>query len=81
MTQLVSRLDRDGLARRVADPVDGRVVLVQITDAGREAVRQRRAIRAQRLTELLAHLDPAERETIIAALPALDRLSDLLPPN
>jgi DNA-binding MarR family transcriptional regulator len=81
MTQLVSRLERDGLARRVADPVDGRVVVVQVTDAGREMLRQRRAIRAQRLAELLATLAPAERDTIIGALPALDRLADLLPPN
>jgi hypothetical protein len=29
----------------------------------------------------LAALAPAERSAITAALPALDRLSDLLPPN
>jgi DNA-binding MarR family transcriptional regulator len=81
MTQLVSRLERDGFARREADPADGRVVVVQVTDAGREAIRQRRAARAQRLSDLLATLAPAERNAIMAALPALDRLSDLLPPN
>jgi DNA-binding MarR family transcriptional regulator len=81
MTQLVSRLERDGLAHRAADPADGRVVLVQVTDAGREAIQQRRAARAKRLSELLAALAPAERSAITAALPALDRLSDLLPPN
>src|SRR5262245_11016968 len=40
MTQLVSRLERTGLARRSADPADRRVVLVQITDAGRDLLRQ-----------------------------------------
>lgn len=81
MTQLVSRLERDGLARRVADPVDGRGVVVEVTDAGREALRRRRAARSERLGELLAQLKPAERDTILAALPALDRLNDLLPPT
>jgi DNA-binding MarR family transcriptional regulator len=81
MTQLVSRLERDGLANRAADPVDGRVVLVRITEIGVEVLRKRRAASAQGLTELLARLTPADRDMILAALPAFDRLSDLLPPN
>lgn len=79
MTQLVSRLERGGLARRTADPQDGRVVLIQITAAGREAMRQRRVDRTQRLTDLLAHLTEAERDAIAAALPALERLTHLEP--
>ena len=35
MTQLVSRLAEQGLARRGLDPSDGRVVLVTTTDSGR----------------------------------------------
>jgi DNA-binding MarR family transcriptional regulator len=79
MTQLVSRLERDGLATRASDPADGRVVVVRITDAGRERVRERRKIRSRRLAELLAELPPADRAAIGAALPALDRLSALPP--
>jgi DNA-binding MarR family transcriptional regulator len=79
MTQLVSRLERDGLAGRVADPVDGRVVLVRITDTGAGWLRRRRTVRARRLTELLSQLSPSDRNRIIAALPAFDRLSELLP--
>jgi DNA-binding MarR family transcriptional regulator len=75
MTQLVSRLERGGLAVRGADPQDGRVVLIEITPAGREAMRQRRTDRAQRLTDLLAHLTEAERDAIAAALPAIERLT------
>jgi DNA-binding MarR family transcriptional regulator len=81
MTQLVSRLERARLANRAADPVDGRVVLVRITETGVEVLRKRRAASAQGLTELLARLTPADRDMILAALPAFDRLSDLLPPN
>jgi DNA-binding MarR family transcriptional regulator len=77
MTQLVSRLERDGLAVRGSDPADGRVVVVTITEAGREAVRRRRAARAAALSTLLRSLPAADRATISAALPALDRLGDL----
>ncbi len=39
MTQLVSRLERDGLAERTTDPTDGRVVLVRVTPAGTALLR------------------------------------------
>jgi DNA-binding MarR family transcriptional regulator len=78
MTQVVSRLERVGLARRHPDQADGRVVMVQITAGGAELLRRRRAARAKKLSDLLARLAPAERAAIMAALPALDRLADLL---
>jgi DNA-binding MarR family transcriptional regulator len=81
MTQLVSRLERDGLARRVPDPSDGRVVVVEVSDAGRELLRQRRLVRATKLTELLAALPPEDETAIAEALPALGRLADLGSPN
>lgn len=76
MTQLVSRLERDGLAHRCTDATDGRVVRVAITVTGRELLERRRSARAQRLADLLAGLTPADRAAIVAALPALDRLAD-----
>ncbi|GAA4596668.1 DNA-binding MarR family transcriptional regulator [Actinoplanes octamycinicus] len=78
MTQLVTRLERDGLASRGSDPADGRAVVVGITDAGRDAVAKRRAGRAEALAEVLNRLPEADRAAIVAALPALDRLNDLL---
>jgi DNA-binding MarR family transcriptional regulator len=80
MTQLVSRLERTGLVARRADPLDGRVVLVQITPDGLDVLRRRRAIRAARLNSLLSELSEADRSAITAALPALDRLAGLAPP-
>ena len=38
MTALVTRLERDGLATRGADPSDGRAVVVTLTDAGRDVL-------------------------------------------
>jgi len=77
MTQLVSRLERTGLAERQTDPADGRVVVVDIADAGRDLLRQRREARAGKLAALMAELDDADRAAIMAALPAFDRLADL----
>jgi DNA-binding MarR family transcriptional regulator len=77
MTQLVSRLERDGLAVRGTDPADRRVVVVSITAAGRAAVARRREGRAEALSALLGKLEPADHAALVAALPALDRLADL----
>ena len=78
MTQLVTRLEREGLAERGGDPADGRVVLVSITDAGRAAVARRREGRAQALSAVLRKLPPDDRAAILAALPALERLGELI---
>ncbi len=81
MTQLVARLEREHLVERQTDPSDGRVVLVAIASAGRELLRHRRAARGEKLAGLLAALSPEDRSAIMAALPALDRLSDLGSPS
>jgi DNA-binding MarR family transcriptional regulator len=75
MTQLVDRLEGQGLVTRCADPLDGRAVHVAITDAGRELVAGRRAVRARRLSVLLAQLSPADQDALAAALPAMTALA------
>ncbi|MEV6964539.1 MarR family transcriptional regulator [Hamadaea sp. NPDC051192] len=78
MTQVVSRLERDSLAARTADPGDRRVVLVEITTAGLDLLRHRRSVRSGKVAALLAHLAPPEAAAIEAALPALNALADLV---
>ena len=73
MTQLVTRLERAGLVRRVADHNDGRAVLVEATDSGLEVFLQRRAERAQALHLLVEDLTDAEQQAVRIALPALAR--------
>jgi DNA-binding MarR family transcriptional regulator len=75
MTQLIARMAEQGLVERAADPDDGRVVRVQITGAGCELLAGRRAVRAERISGLLAMLSPAHREALIAALPAMNALA------
>jgi DNA-binding MarR family transcriptional regulator len=79
MTQLVTRLERDALATRGPSPQDGRVVLVEITPAGRDLLHHRRRLKADVVTSLLAQLPAEDRTAIEAALPALDRLASLIP--
>jgi len=78
MTQLITRLEREGLAARGGDPADGRVVVVSITEAGRAAVEQRRGRNVEALADRLEQLSAADRAAILAALPAMERLGDLI---
>jgi DNA-binding MarR family transcriptional regulator len=75
MTQLIARLEESGLAGRAADPSDGRVVQVRITDAGRALLARRRAVRAERLALILDRLGPGDLAALEAALPAIDALA------
>ncbi|MFJ9819193.1 MarR family winged helix-turn-helix transcriptional regulator [Streptomyces sp. NPDC101151] len=77
VTQLVTRLERDGLVERRPDPTDGRAVLVHITEAGLKVGQARHQDRARHLQPLISLLTSEERQTISAALPVLARLADL----
>jgi DNA-binding MarR family transcriptional regulator len=75
MTQLIARLQDAGLVRREADPADGRVVQVRLTDQGRDTLARRRAVRAERLAVILGRISPEDRAALAAALPAIDALA------
>ena len=78
MTQLIQRLERQGLATRINDPEDGRAALVNITNAGRALLDARRRDRRDRLAELLMALPPEDEATLTlamqVALPIIRRL-------
>jgi DNA-binding MarR family transcriptional regulator len=74
MTTLVSRLEKQGLVQRGADPHDGRAVAVVLTQTGRAELKRMTAARTELLAHRLQSLAPAERAALAAALPALDRL-------
>jgi DNA-binding MarR family transcriptional regulator len=64
-THLVTRLERDGLVRREADPSDGRKWFTVLTDEGDQVLREARtthnAIVRESFTEMTT---PAERRTL-----------------
>ncbi|OXM83889.1 MarR family winged helix-turn-helix transcriptional regulator [Paenibacillus rigui] len=77
ITQLVTRLERDGLVERRPDPNDGRVVLVHITALGTHVIDSRRLDRIAKLSNFIDGLTLEEKEAIAAALPALKHLAEL----
>ena len=74
MTELVGRLERDGLVCRTRGVEDLRVVLVALTRHGAEVMDERRQLRARRVAALLERLDPSDVAALEQALPAIDRL-------
>lgn len=76
ITQLVTRLERDGLVERRPDPSDGRAVLVHITTPGVEIIDSRRSHRIMEIAKLIEGLAPEEKNAIASALPALTRLAE-----
>ncbi|CAM4387111.1 DNA-binding MarR family transcriptional regulator [Paenibacillus endophyticus] len=77
ITQLVTRLERDGLVERRPDPNDGRVVLVHITAQGANIIDSRRLERMKRISTFMDGLTLEEKQAIAAAMPSLRRLVEL----
>lgn len=73
VTQLVDRLEADGLVQRTADPRDRRATRATLTSRGTE--RHRAGLEAIGRVErdLAAQLAPAERVTLLRALAALNQ--------
>ena len=77
MTKVIESLQERGLVRRDPHPTDGRQCLISRTEAGESFVAKTRAQRTAWLAAHLAELDPADRQALLAAAPALQRLADL----
>ena len=79
MTQLVGRLEREGLVVRLIDPDDARATLVDITEGGRAVWTELKESRRERLAELLDTLSPDEEATLglamRLALPLIEQLT------
>jgi DNA-binding MarR family transcriptional regulator len=64
VTQLVDRLEADGLVSRTGDPNDRRSRLAVLTEAGRTAYSKGSEIQKQVELELFGVLTPSEAETL-----------------
>ncbi len=78
ITLLVNRLEERGWVRRVADPSDGRAVLVSLTPVGVGVFEQLRAEYRALLHEEMAMLDDSEVAALAAAVEILDKLIERL---
>lgn len=68
MSQLVQRLEKQGLVARVSDPDDGRAALIDITDAGRTLIAQRQRDLRGRLADLLTTLSTEDENALTLAM-------------
>jgi len=71
VTQLVDRLEADGLVRREADPEDRRSIMAVITDAGRDRERAGSLALTQvqdTISQVLTGFDSAHIERALSAL-------------
>jgi len=67
ITRLIDGLERRGLVRRVSDPADGRVQLVEATAAGKRLLQKGRARRVERLTQGVAKLSRDDQQVLARA--------------
>jgi len=75
MTRVISVLVESRLVLREPHESDRRQVVLTVTDAGRELVNRARRRRDVWLAKRLKELTPAERATLRAAAPILEKLS------
>jgi DNA-binding MarR family transcriptional regulator len=68
VTTKVDQAEADGFVRRLADPSDRRARLVELTDAGREALHRVWDDHRRRAARRLQRLGPDEREELVRLL-------------
>lgn len=71
ITQLIDRLETDGLVRRVSDPTDRRAVLATITPLGIERFEAGASAIGNVQTELASRIAPDDRESFMRVLTAI----------
>jgi DNA-binding MarR family transcriptional regulator len=76
MTRKVNFLEEGGYVARHPHETDGRVVVVALTDLGRERLVADRRRRDEWLARQLRDLTPAERDVLRSAAPILQKLSE-----
>jgi DNA-binding MarR family transcriptional regulator len=76
MGATLSALEERGLVGRRPDPGDGRRAIISLTEAGLEALRNKRHARTQQMAQALsAGFTPSELGQLMAAAPLLERLA------
>jgi DNA-binding MarR family transcriptional regulator len=78
MRLVVAQLEANGLVRQETNPIDRRSRIATLTPAGNDALEREREARTANIEEAIRRLlSPQEQGVLRAALPLLDRLSQL----
>ena len=78
LSRLVGKMADAGLLERVPDERDGRAVRVRITEQGRALQDRLRAERSRLFSERLGELPAEHAEQLLAVLPVLEELGQLM---
>ena len=76
MGTLLASLEHEGLVQRQPHPTDGRQVLFDLTERGRNERRKRHLAKRAWLVATVAKLDPTELQTLAAAIPLIRRIGE-----
>src|SRR5947209_13051879 len=74
MSRLVGEMERAGVARKVSDRNDGRVVRVHATPKGLRALSRGRAMRIEAIERLMSELDPDDLSVVERAVGPIEKL-------
>ena len=76
MGTTLADLEQAGLVQRRPHPTDGRQVLFALTATGAEARRKRSLARREWLLAAMERLDPADRQTLLAAAALIKQIAE-----
>jgi DNA-binding MarR family transcriptional regulator len=76
LSRVVTKLDGDGLIRRLPDPADQRAVQLEATDAGKQTHKRLIDARTETVAKILEGLPPEVGDALRDALPALEALAE-----
>lgn len=71
VTHMLNSLEEGGYIERLADPADRRVVLVKLTDKGRQTVEARKAKFLEKLMELIGFLGEQDARELLRLVSAI----------
>ncbi|WP_026303349.1 MarR family winged helix-turn-helix transcriptional regulator [Jongsikchunia kroppenstedtii] len=78
MGTTIAPLEAQGLLSRSTDPADGRRIVLTLTDAGRQVLRDRRNSRTEAVATAMAALTDDERARLTEAAPLIARVAQNL---
>jgi DNA-binding MarR family transcriptional regulator len=78
LSRVIADLVEAGLVARTSDDGDRRAAWVEPTEDGRQLARRMRRERTDAVNDALEGLNPADRELLEKALPALEQLAEQL---
>jgi len=73
-SEMVARLTKSGLVTKVRGPYDGRVVMVELTDQGRQLMKRRRKKVREAYQALFAKISGQEQESLIIAFGTINSI-------